>query len=128
MFSFPLGITNAPIGEIAVKKEAKNEQHLLLSECFSRSGYPWGSKHELKRLESHPAVDTSQLHTIKIENLPTSVTEDRIRKLFETFGLIGDVYIPKPLCKTLVDAYICVFMFIFMNLHAHIYMHFYIYL
>lgn len=92
-----LGLTNAPVGEISVKKDQKVEQTVKLSECFSRSGYPWGSKHELKRLEPHTAKDISTLHTVKVENLSSSTTEEQIREHFGVFGEIGDIYIPKPI-------------------------------
>lgn len=48
-----LGIANIPYGEITTVQRSSIKQDISLSDCFARSGYPWGSKHQLKRLEPH---------------------------------------------------------------------------
>ena len=38
--------------------------------------------------------DLEAMHSLRISNLPLLTTEDQLRKEFETFGQLGDVYRP----------------------------------
>lgn len=93
-----LGITNEAFDD--GKKPPKVgfiPQAITLDECLSRSGYPWGSKQELKLLEPHCDKEINYLHAIKIYNLnPTTATET-VQLYFTKYGTCKHCYAPVPL-------------------------------
>ena len=97
------GMTNA-IADVMIRtQEAKDSkrhpvpQNITLDECFSRSGYPWGSKRELKILEAHAPREVMSMHTIKLENLNQYTSSEEIEAKFKGRHLfVGDVYCPRP--------------------------------
>lgn len=74
-------------------------QNITLEECFSRSGYPWGSKAELRILEAHAPKETMEMTTIHITNLNQYTHPKEITRVFrDEFHLqVGDMYCPRPL-------------------------------
>lgn len=56
------------------KKFREFKQDIQLSECFARSGYPWGSKRELKILEPHAPRETLSMPGLRITNLNLMTT------------------------------------------------------
>lgn len=91
-----LGICNIPT-ENNLNKSKFISQDISLNECLSRSGYPWGSKRELRILEPHVPKDALNLHGIKILNLSTLSTLEEVREIFIRYGDIACVFFPKPL-------------------------------
>jgi hypothetical protein len=98
------GITNKILDSMIQEKEYNDslkevvEQNIALDECFSRSGYPWGSKRELKILESHAPRDVLSMHTIRLDKLNQYTHPKEIKNLFNNMNLhVGDVYCPRPL-------------------------------
>ena len=89
---------------LSQKKESVS-QSITLAECLSRSGYPWGSKQELKILESHANPEVMLMSVLKVENLNRYTLPETLQDFFaddETFFLeVGDVYFPRPLQVTL---------------------------
>jgi len=74
------------------------KQNITLDQCFSRSGYPWGSKAELRILESHAPQEVLTYNALKIENLRETTSPETIRSIFLSFGpSLADVYCPKTL-------------------------------
>jgi len=95
-----LGITNDPTGQDTSRFDHTIhpvEQNIALDECFSRSGYPWGSKRELKILEPHAPRETLNMHGIKLTNLNPKTSVEEIQHCFSKYGVIGCTYFPKPL-------------------------------
>ena len=93
-----LGICNEPVGDIDRYVEKKVvEQDIKLSECLSRSGYPWGSRRELKVLEPHASKEVIYLHSLEVKNLPKDLNETELIEIFSKYGEISCVYFPKPL-------------------------------
>lgn len=79
-------------------KKLEFKQNITLDQCFSRSGYPHGSKAELRILEPHAPKEALLFYAIKIENLLETTSPDTIRQVFLAFGpSLSDVYCPKTL-------------------------------
>ena len=79
-------------------KKLEFKQNITLDQCFSRSGYPWGSKAELKILESHAPKEVLLHKAIKVGNLKETTSPETIREAFNAFGpSLTDVYCPKTL-------------------------------
>lgn len=97
-----LGICNAPVGDPnRIAKKEMLKQNISLASCLSRSGYPWGSKQELKLLEPHAPKEVNYAHAIKIENLNKQTSSDTLTQVFSPYGDINHVYCPKPLAVNL---------------------------
>jgi hypothetical protein len=77
-------------------------QNITLEECFSRSGYPWGSKQELKILEGHAPPEVRTMDTLHLFNLNEYTSPNKIISLFkDDYHLdVGDCYCPRPLIIT----------------------------
>jgi hypothetical protein len=88
----------------AAKKEDVT-QVVTLEECFSRSGYPWGSKSELKILQEHAPREVMHMYNIIVTNLSKRTKPAAIRKAFERISdcFVGDVYCPMPIVITIRD-------------------------
>ncbi len=72
-----LGITNDASSDDGSRFQRTSKpfkQSVELKECYSRSGYPWGSKSELRILEPHAAKECLDMHGIKIANLNPTTT------------------------------------------------------
>lgn len=99
------GITNTITEDMRQTERvlnAKKEdvtQVITLDECFSRSGYPWGSKRELKMLNVHAPKETMNHHQIYVTNVDVSSDEASIRAAFEILNdiTVSDVYAPMTL-------------------------------
>jgi len=79
-------------------KKLEFKQNITLDQCFSRSGYPWGSKAELRILEPHAPKEELQFNAIKVENLKQTTSPEVIREVFASFGpSLKNVYCPKTL-------------------------------
>jgi hypothetical protein len=102
------GITNEitdTMRETQIMIDNKKEdvtQCITLDECFSRNGYPWGSKAELKILEEHAPIEVLQYYNILITNLHVMSSTEKIRQAFEDLGdvIVGDLYCPMELVIT----------------------------
>jgi len=98
-----MGITNEVTDEMRKTETLRNsakaviKQNITLDQCLSRSGYPWGSKQELKILEPHAPREVMDMYSIKLEELDRTTTEAMLREAFAVYGDVGDVYCPKPL-------------------------------
>jgi hypothetical protein len=99
------GITNTITEDMRVTERilnAKKEdvtQVITLDECFSRGGYPWGSKRELKMLNTHADKEVMHHYNIYITNLDKHSHETAIRAAFEVLNdiTVSDVYAPMTL-------------------------------
>jgi hypothetical protein len=70
-----LGITNEAYDDgTRHRKKEVVKQDVPLAECLAISGYPWGSKRELKFLPPHANTDTYEMYSLKITNLAEDVT------------------------------------------------------
>lgn len=79
-------------------RKVEFKQDVTLAECFSRSGYPWGSKQELKILEPHAPKEVMSMPAIRLTGLHEGTSVDTLRQTFLAFGpSLGDVYCPKSL-------------------------------
>lgn len=79
-------------------KKLEFKQNISLEECFSRSGYPWGSKQELRILEPHAPKEVLSMKTLKVEGLKTSTSSEEIKQVFSVYGpSLADVYCPTSL-------------------------------
>ena len=87
--------------EIAKVVKKQVTQDISLADCMSRSGYPWGSKQELKLLEPHANKDTHRMHSIRLENLNVKTLPETLNTVFRIYGELGVVYCPRPLHVTL---------------------------
>jgi RNA recognition motif-containing protein len=93
-----LGITNEAFDDGKVPpKVGFIPQAITLDECLSRSGYPWGSKQELKLLEPHCDKEINYLHAIKLFNLNTTTSPESIQLYFSKYGSCKHCYAPVPL-------------------------------
>lgn len=50
---------------------------------------------EGRREREKPPADIDRMHTLKIDNVTSDVTNEDLRNAFERFGEIGDIYIPR---------------------------------
>lgn len=98
------GITNEISDDMRQTEFLRNtrklefKQDVTLAECFSRSGYPWGSKQELKILEPHAPKEVMSMPAIRLTGLHEGTSSDTLRQVFLKFGpSLGDVYCPKSL-------------------------------
>ena len=102
------GITNVITDDMRETERilnAKKEdvtQVITLDECFSRSGYPWGSKRELKMLNVHAPKEVIHDFNIYVTNLERTSDEASIRAAFEILNdiTVSDVYAPMTLIIT----------------------------
>lgn len=102
------GITNVITEDMRQTERilnAKKEdvtQVITLDECFSRSGYPWGSKRELKMLDVHADLAVIHHFNIYVTNLERTSDEVSIRAAFEILNdiTVSDVYAPMTLIIT----------------------------
>ena len=102
------GITNVITDEMRTTEKIQNAkredvtQVITLDECFARSGYPWGSKRELKMLNVHAPKEVMDHYNIKVSNLNERSTAQSIRESFEILHdvTVGDVFIPQTLIIT----------------------------
>ena len=69
------GICNPPVDDGTYdRSRLVVEQDISLESCRSRSGYPWGSVRELKFLAPHPPPDALFSYSLRLDDLPRSVT------------------------------------------------------
>ena len=98
------GITNDISDEmrhtefLKMTRKLEFKQDITLAECFSRSGYPWGSKQELRILEPHAPKEVMAMYTIKLENINKTTSIETLQQVFGRYGQsLADVYCPKSL-------------------------------
>ena len=102
------GITNVITEDMRDTEKIQNAkkedvtQVITLDECFSRSGYPWGSKRELKMLNVHAPKEVMDHYNIKVSNLNERSSPQAIREAFEILHdvTVGDVFCPQTLIIT----------------------------
>lgn len=99
------GMTNAITEEMITQYTLEKhtivpvKQAITLEECFSRSGYPWGSKQELRILEEHAPKEAMAYFSIHLTNLNHYTSPQELERIFrDEFHLqVGSVYCPRPL-------------------------------